>query len=364
MSLQTYQNTAQHLADSSSLLHFLANLPPKPYCSDDLRRLNIRPAKTALKYAYIQPNDPYNIRWVVFDMDLGADSFHQFEDKGTATPNLIVQNPENLNCHYLYLLKTPVWVKNTGKQAPQAYLNAVKIAMTLKLGADTRYSGLICKNPLNGQWRTTELYSRPYSLDDMSKYVDLSLPSIERDRAKAEKGLVNAVINGRNDHLFTVLRFFAYERIASYKGLESYISSSKAFAMWQNAIEKEANRINTDFPSVLSISEVKSTTKSVSRWVWEHYDAGKKVQRGKMGFGETRNTNIELPLLPEEERKRRQSLSAELTNKYRKESTELKIKQAIERLKANGEKVTKAGVAKITDLNRANISENYAYLFK
>lgn len=133
--------------------------------------------------------------------------------------------------------------------------------------------------------------------------------------------------------------------------------------MWQNAIEKEANRINTDFPNVLSISEVKSTTKSVSRWVWEHYDAGKKVQRGKMGFGETRNTNIELPLLPEEERKRRQSLSAELTHKHRKENTELKIKQAIERLKANGEKVTKSAVAKLTGLERAGIVRNYSHLF-
>ncbi len=364
MSLQTHQNTAQNLANSSSLLHFSANLPSKPYCSDDLRRLNIRPAKTALKYAYIQPNDPYNTRWVVFDMDLGAESFFQFEDKMTATPNLIVQNAENLNCHYLYLLKTPVWVKNTGKQAPQAYLNAVKVSMTRQLSADTRYSGLICKNPLNAQWRTSELHTRPYSLDDLGKHLDLSLPSIERDRAKAEKGLVNAVINGRNDHLFTVLRFFAYERIVSYKGLESSIGSSKAFAMWQNAIEKEANRINTDFPSVLSISEVKSTTKSVSRWVWEHYDAGEKVQRGKMGFGETRhNYNFNAPLLSEEERKRRQSLSAELTHKHRKENTELKIKQAIEQLKANGEKVTKSGVAKSTGLARSKIVENYGFLF-
>ena len=347
----------------SSLLHFMANLPPKPYCSDDLRRLNIRPAKTAMKYAYIQPNDPYNTRWVVFDMDLGADSFHQFEDKMTATPNLIVQNPENLNCHYLYLLKTAVWVKNTGKQAPQAYLNAIKNAMTRQLSADNRYSGLICKNPLNAHWRTSELHTRPYSLDDLGKYLDLSLPSIERDRAKAEKQLCETVINGRNDHLFTVLRLFSYERIAKYYGLLSSVSSTKAFAMWQNAIEKEANRINTEFSSVLPISEVKSTTKSVSKWVWEHYDASEKVQRGKMGFGETRNTNIELPMLPEEERKRRQSLSAKLTNKHRKENTELKIKQAIERLKANGEKVTKAKVAEITGLDRINLGRNYPHLF-
>jgi len=317
-----------------------------------------------MKYAYIQPNDPFNIFWVVFDMDLGADSFHQFEDKMTATPNLIIQNPENLNCHYLYLLKDPVWVNNTGRLAPQAYLNAVKIAMTRQLGADHRYSGLICKNPLNSQWRTTELHSHPHSLDDMSKYVDLSLPSIERDRAKAEKGLIDVVINGRNDHLFTVLRLFAYERIVSYKGLESSIGSSKAFTMWHNAIEKEAERINTAFPSILGIGEIKSTAKSVSRWVWKHYQEGEQVQRGKMGFGETRhNYNFNAPMLPEEERKRRQSLSAELTNKHRKENTELKIKQAIERLKANGEKVTKAKVAEMTKLHRNAISRNYAHFF-
>jgi hypothetical protein len=362
MSLQTHQNTHQ---DAASIIHFLANLPPKPYCSDDLRRLNIRPAKTAIKYAYIQPNDPYNVRCVVFDMDLGAYSFHQFEDKMTATPNIIVQNPENLNCHYIYLLKTPVWVKDTGKQAPQAYLNAVKGAMTRQLGADTRYSGLICKNPLSREWRTTELHSHLHSLDDLGKYVDLSLPSIEKDRAKAEKGLIDVVINGRNDHLFTVLRLFAYERIASYKEHEGLVTdSSKLFRMWHNAIEKEAMRINTAFPSVLGIGEIKSTAKSVSRWVWKHYQEGEQVQRGKMGFGETRhNFNFTAPMLPEEERKRRQSLSAQLTNKHRKESTELKIKQAIERLKANGEKVTKTGVAKSTGLARSKIVENYGFLF-
>lgn len=360
MSLQTHQNPP---SQQSSLLHFVVNLPPKPYCSDNLMRVNIRPVKTAIKYAYIQPNDPYNVRCVVFDMDLGAESFHRFEDAGTATPNLIVQNPENLNCHYIYLIKNPVWINNTGRQAPQAYLNAIKHAMTAQLGADSRYSGLICKNPLNPQWRTIELHSHLYSLDDMSKYVDLSLPSIERDRAKAEKGLIDVVINGRNDHLFTVLRLFAYERIAKYKGLEGSISSSKAFAMWQNAIEKEAMRINTDFSNALPYSEIKSTTKSVSRWTWEHYDAGTKAQRGKMGFGETRNTNIELPMLPEEERKRRQSLSAHLTHKHRKENTELKIKQAIERLKANGEKVTKSAVAKLTGLDRAGIIRNYSHFF-
>ncbi len=83
-----------------------------------------------------------------------------------------------------------------------------------------------------------------------------------------------------------------------------------------------------------------------------------------MGFGETRhNFNFNVPMLDKDEIKRRQSLSAELTNKHRKESTELQIKQAIERLNANGEKVTKAAVAKLTGLHRNAISRNYAHFF-
>jgi hypothetical protein len=345
------------------LLHFSANLPPKPYCSADLSRLTIRPAKTALNYAYIQPNDPFNVRWVVFDLDLGSESFHRFEESGLSIPNLIVQNPANQHCHYLYLLKTPVWVKNTGRMVPQNYLSAVKTAMTARLGADARYTGLICKNPLSSEWRTTELYSGLYSLDDLSKHLDLNKNSLEIAQNQAYRRLEDAVINGRNDHLFTLLRYFAYERVTKYRGLSFQIGNGKVFEMWQNAIVKEAERINREFSSGLPYGEVKSTAKSVAGWVWEHYHPGELWQRGKMGFGETRHTNPDLPMLTDDEIKRRQSLAAQLTNKHRKENTELQIKQAIERLQANGEKVTKVAVAKMTGLNRTNIAENYAYLF-
>jgi hypothetical protein len=350
-------------ANSTAALHFAANLPAKPYCSADLSRLTIRPAKTALNYAYIQPNDPFNCRWVVFDVDLGADSFHRFEDKQTAVPNLIVQNPANQNCHYLYLLKTPVWTKNTGRLVPQNYLNCIKTTMTARLDADPCYTGLICKNPLSDEWRTTELYSGLYSLDDLAKHLDLSANSLQTAQNHAYRQLESSVINGRNDYLFQLLRLFSYERITKYRELSATIGNSKAFEMWANAITKEAERINREFPNGLPVGEVKSTAKSVFNWTWERYHPAERVQRGKMGFGETRHTNPDMPTLSEEERKRRQSLSAQLTNKHRKESTELQIKQAIERLQANGEKVTKSAVAKMTGLARSKIVENYSHLF-
>ncbi len=350
-------------ANSSALIHFAANLPAKPYCSSDLSRLTIRPADKARQYPYIQPNDPFNCRWVVFDVDLGADSFHRFEDQHTAIPNLIVQNPANQNCHYLYLLKTPVWTKNTGRIVPQNYLNCIKTTMTARLGADHRYTGLICKNPLSDEWRTTELYSGLYTLDDLAKHLDLSQNNLQTAQNQSYRQLENAVINGRNDHLFTLLRWFSYERVTKYHELATTIGEAKAFDMWANAITKEAERINREFPTGLPFSEIKSTAKSVLNWTWQHYHPGERKQRGIMGFGETRHTNPDMPTLPEEERKRRQSLSAQLTNKHRKENTELKIKQAIERLQANGDKVTKSAVAKMTGLARSKIVENYGYLF-
>lgn len=353
-------------ANSTALLHFAANLPHKPYCGSlELVKLSIKPIKTAITYPYIQPNDPFNCRWVVFDVDLGNESFHRFEDKNTAVPNLIVQNPANQNCHYLYLLKTPVWTKNTGRVIPQNYLNRIKTAMTAQLGADHRYSGLICKNPLNGEWRTTELYSGLYSLDDLAKHLDLSQSSLETAQNQAYRRLEDAVINGRNDHLFTLLRYFAYERVTKYRELVASLGNDKAAGMWRNAIDKEAARINTEFPNGLPLSEIKSTAKSVAHWVWNHYQTGEQSQRGKMGFGQTRhNFNFDVPMLSDEEKKRRQSLAAQLTNKHRKENTELQIKQAIERLQANGEKVTKAAVAKMTGLERTNLSVNYSHFFK
>jgi len=351
---------------SSSLTHFYANLPPKPYCADDLASgLSIRPIKTAITRSHIQPNDPHNIRWLVFDVDLGAESAHRWSDRDTAEPNLIVQNPVNLNCHYLYNLNRPVWVNGTGKAAPAAYLQSIKSTMTDQLGADSRYSGLICKNPLHTAWRTSELHSRTHSLSDLAKYLDLSATSgIERARARAEQRFNDESINGRNDHLFTSLRYFAYEQAAQYFDLISVLGKDKTYGMWSNAINAEAARINSEFTNSLGLNEVRTTAKSVYGWVWDNYRSSDKVSRGKMGFGETRHDfNFTIDKLSDDERKRRQSLSAELTNKQRKQSTELKIKQAIERLEVNGEKVTKASVSKLTGLDRINIGRNYAHLF-
>ena len=49
---------------------FQDRLPKKPYCSDNLDYgLIIRPKEISLKYKYIQPNSPYYLHYLVFDLD-------------------------------------------------------------------------------------------------------------------------------------------------------------------------------------------------------------------------------------------------------------------------------------------------------
>ena len=358
--------TQSTLDTSSSLTHFLANLPAKPYCCDDFSRgLSIRPIKQAITRTHIQANTPHNLRWLIFDVDLGSDSFYCWLDKLLAEPNIICQNPDNLNCHLFYLLHTPVWINGTGRAKPEQYVNAIKTEMTAQMGADHRYTGQIAKNPLHAHWRTTELHSRTHTLSDLAGYLDLSSTSqLELAQARAERRFVDSAVNGRNDHLFSVLRFFAYERVSQYRELQASIGVSKAYDMWLQAINKESERINRSFDSLLSYSEIKSTSKSVAKWTWTNYYGGDGKDRGVMGFGTTRhNFNFATDKLSDDERISRQKAGAGYTHEQRKQSTEDKIIDAIGKLTAAGETITKAKVARIVNISRTQISMQYGRFF-
>jgi len=329
----------------SAFIDFQANLPSKPYVSSNLQRLTIRPRKIAINYEYIQPNDPFNLKWLIFDIDRGIESFYAFEEANLPEPNIISQNKENGNCHIFYMLKNAVWTKGTGRKKPENYVNAIKNGYTQKLQADNAYSGLISKNPIHSRWRNTDLNKKGYELDELAENIDLSITTLDKAIKNAEKRSEEVLSNGRNDELFNTLRFYSYERLDRYKGLAKEISSDKVYSMWLNAIESEANALNREFNEQLSSNEVRQIAKSVAKWSWINYKPKEKYNRGRMGFGETRHENKEIPMLSEDEKKERQKQAAELTNKHRKEKTILAIKQATELIEKNGNKATQKRVS-------------------
>jgi Replicase family/Primase C terminal 1 (PriCT-1) len=343
----------------SALRDFEDNLAIKPYCSQDLHGLIIRSKAKAVNYPYIQPNHAHKITWMVFDVDRGWQSALSFLDADLPEPNIIVKNLVNGNCHLFYRLEQPVYTHAAAGIKAQAYFKAIKAALTKAIGADPCYSGLIAKNPLNDQWYTTELHSGQFPLLTLADRADLQWKA-ESERMIDELETANSLL-GRNCSLFDTLRTYSYAKVNAYRTL----NMSRSYDMWLKSVESEAAAINGGFNEPLPLSEIRATAKSVAKWTWNNYNPSERINRGKMGFGETRhNFNFTAPMLPEEEIKRRQSLSAELTNKHRKENTELQIKQAIERLNANGAKVTKASVAKMTGLARTRLGRNYAYLFE
>lgn len=251
---------------------FYQSLPNKPYCSDDLDNgVLIRTKKIAIEKPYIQPNPPFMVNSLVFDIDR-SDAFFSWSDANLAPPNWISKNPRNGHAHIGYLLATPVCRTYKGRESVLRYLASIEQAYTEALNADRGYVGLITKNPTHSKWETHILTEQPYELGYLADFVDLkALPK----KPAESTGL------GRNCTLFDIVRFWAYEAI------RAYINNS--FDVWYTDVLKEAVSVNNGFPSPLGYSEVKATAKSIAKWVWTHHEeayfnfVARQAEKGRKG---------------------------------------------------------------------------------
>ena len=330
--------------------HFEETLPNKPYCADDISfGLKIRSKEKAKMAHLIQYNSPALAHWLAFDIDSESAGMDWYDANGPA-PNFIIQNPENGHAHYLFGLSAPVCVSGNARPAPMRYLAGVEGALTIRLGADRGYAGLVVKNPLNSFWRTWSPRAELYDLDELSEYCDTS-----RARAQAREREVRGF--GRNVELFDRLRFWCYDRVeqAREESTESaFLADATARAM----------DLNVGFAVPLSFNEVCAVARSVSKWTWRHYDARHDTKnRGVLGYGANRATDTERPALEASEIRQRQKAGARYTNTARKASTEAKIKQAIAKLTLDGKKPTKASVARVSGVSRVTVSTQYGHLF-
>lgn len=251
-----------------------ATLPRKPYCTDDLSLgLQIRTLEHALRRRYVQPNEPVRRHWLVYDVDREGAS--EAWDGVAAEPNLTVINPANGHGHLLYALDVPVYLKGKASVKAIRYAAAVDAAYTDLLDADRGYVGLICKNPLHGQWRVLQGPDWAYALGDLAEWIPADrLASYKRRKRTLLTGL------GRNCTLFDTLRAWAYRNV----NRTAWVSA----AAWNRAVQVEAEAINALFPTPLALPEVKATAKSVAGWVW-------KMLRGSQAdyIGRTHQSDVQ-----------------------------------------------------------------------
>lgn len=236
----------------------LPRLPRRPYCCNDLRHgLVVRPATTAIEKAYLQLNPPVLRHWLIFDLDCEGGAW-AWEWANLPPPNWATVNPENGHAHLAYLLTLPVVTTANGRDHPLRYAAAIEAAMTIALGADQAYSGHITKNPLHPCWRTVVFHSIGYSLDELSEYVDLP----NKNWSVHETSSLGLM---RNLTLFDELRSWAYAWALHFK------QAGASFEYWGQALMKQAEVINGNFPNPLDWSEVRATVRSVGKWVWRRF---------------------------------------------------------------------------------------------
>lgn len=234
-------------------------LPRKPYCSDDLAHgLLIRPLKIAIRMRYIQPNPPGIVSYLSFDIDR-PDAGAAWLDSNAPRPSFIIKNPDNGHAHYLYALAAPVTTTSASRLKPMQYVAAIERAIAEQLRSDAGYSGLIIKNPAHQHWQTIVVETLPYSLSRLAQGLDLSAAAnAERMRECATSGL------GRNCTIFDDLRQWAYRAVAHHwkPGGETGFSQ---------AARAKAHELNL-FQEPLQSKEVDQIAKSVSKWVWKHFN--------------------------------------------------------------------------------------------
>ena len=256
---------------SQQQLDLFNSLPNKPYCMDEKPGyMLIRSKAIAVKKPYIQVNSPVTTIYFVFDGDKNDAALSWF-DENLPAPYWTTQNPENGHAHICYKLEIPLHTSEFSSIKAIKYAQAVYYAYALKMGADLSYSQLITKNPLHPQHRTTYWTDRAYSLDYLADFVDLP--------KKLPKKL-EVVGLGRNVTMFEKGRRWAYSAVRDYM----HHSSS---SVWEQAVKKHLESINSTFEPPLPHSEVKATAKSIARWVWQRFSYGEfsaiQAKRGAKG---------------------------------------------------------------------------------
>lgn len=254
-----------------------SDLPNKPYCTNAKGFCYIRIKSEAIKHAYIQPNTPFWVRWLVFDVDYEQALFAYY-DNHAPRPHLIIRNPQNGHAHYCYRLATPVGLTGKTSQKSIDYLQAVYFALSERLGADWGYSANLIKNPTHDAWESfTAGQTDPYTLDELAEWLRLPTKS-EIRKTKQERA--NDDYFGRNCSVFHATRHKAYAIAHKY-------DYKTLFTVVLNIATKQ----NAKFDDPMNSNEVRHIAKSITRYcksprftaISAEWFSRLQAHRGKMG---------------------------------------------------------------------------------
>jgi hypothetical protein len=234
---------------------FYEYLAPKPYCTDTLGYLLIRPKAIAIRNAYIQPNPITRAYWLVFDID-SEQSRYWTDEWEIPTPNIEVRNPENNHQHLFYQIDPAVYTLRQARRKPLELAADVDRGLTAMLGADPGYGKLIAKNPFHSRWTVYVWHEHAWGLTELIESIPDHLLRQKKQPRRVTIGL------GRNCVVFDTARTFAYSEWRRLK----FADDARLFAR----VYEFSMNVNVGFDVPMLPQEVKSIARSISKWTARH----------------------------------------------------------------------------------------------
>lgn len=309
----------------------------------------IRPYSHAPRYPYIQAQSPTKAYRIVLDIDRDCAAITRAHEwtkvLNVPEPSYALINPKNGHAHLFFELAVGVALYDGARRKPIEYLAAVEEALCKRFKSDEAYAGYICKNAAYKGWEFVpgrleaytlgELYefAEPNEKEDRKRDTDPTPSDAPKDEANPEDWDLSQYENGfrRNCKLFLRLRYWSYRAMHEYSD----------FGAWSAAVRVQADALNT-FPVPLDPSEIRSISRSVAKWTWEHLGNDPVTREAFIA---------------------RQRFKQGKQAEKRRAVTTTQVVLAIAQLRAAGKRVSKSAVAKLVGCSQPNLSKHYGHLF-
>jgi hypothetical protein len=276
-------------------------------------------------------------------------------------PSILIENPENGHAHALWKLAEPVrWAPGRQTQTkPLRYLNDLRRRLAEALhrhGFDPAFQGRDCKNPLARCWKVTTSPAT-YSLADLRAAVERCEAMAWQEAQASTVDTAKTVQEAARTHTSEPALFEAARKVA----LELRRSGeAKTQADLAGLLRPIMDDLDAELGTQQSAERMDKMARNAAAYTWENYTArpaalytSTGTMRAEYGPG------WRFKPLPE-----RRSLAGKRTNGMQREATEARIRDAVEGLKAKGQRVTVSAVADLIGMNKGTLARNYRQLFE
>ena len=251
----------------------------RPYCANEdshiVGRFNSEYAYKT--FAKIELNPPHAYAAIILDVDTPTDAGWP---SGTPTPvpswlvlNTRARTPTRRpgGLHVVYALEVPIARHNAAHTAPLSFLAHVADRLSHHLGADSGYTGLITRNPINPGPECFTHWGRmfPYTLGELDQLLPKGTPPSRR---------LTGI--GRNVDLFrSMISEVFHPRWAPILGAQGWSEAWLVHVRGQNAAMFAPE-------GLLPETECRSIAKSCFRYWTLQYDPGRfsALQRARNGL--------------------------------------------------------------------------------